>query len=213
MMAFENVAVQLVDLPPLDEGGYLEPWVFDIIRRADLVLVAVDLSADPLAQLERVEAILRRNKIGLLEEGEVQGWLNKPAVVLATKLDAEGAPETLEILRELMPERFPLLATSARTGEGLEALRERLFRALGVIRVYTKAPGKAADRGSPFVVPVGSTLEELAGRIHKDFLARLRYARVWGEGTFQGQMVQRDYLLREGDVVEFHIDQRLGEAQ
>jgi ribosome-interacting GTPase 1 len=207
MMPYENTAIQLVDLPPLFEG-YIESWVFDVLRRADLLLVVVDLSEDPLVQLESVEAVLRRNKIGLLEESEAAGWLDKPALVLATKLDVAGAEETLEIFREMIPERFPLAAVSAHSGQGLEGLGERIFRALGVLRVYTKAPGKEADLASPFVVPQGSTLADLAGRIHKDFLVKLKYARVWGDETFQGQMVQRDYPLREGDIVEFHIDQR-----
>lgn len=207
MMVFENTAFQLVDLPPISEG-YVESWVYDIIRRADLALVVVDLAADPLAQLEAVEALLRQNKIGLLEDGSASGWLNKRALVLAAKLDAPGAAETLEIFRELLPERFPLLAVSAHSGEGLPEIGRRIYRTLDLIRVYTKAPGKEADLGSPFVLPRGASIEGLAGRIHKDFLARLKYARVWGQQTFQGQMVQRDYVLHEGDVVEFHIDQR-----
>jgi len=207
MMPFENTAIQVVDLPPISEG-YVESWVYDVIRRADLVLLVVDLAADPLAQLKAVEAILRQNKIGLLEEGEGSGWLNKRAIVLATKLDLPEAQETLELFGELMPSRLPLLAASIPSGEGLEELAQRLYQALEIIRVYTKAPGKEADRGSPFVLPAGATVEELAGRIHKDFLGRLKYAKVWGRQTFQGQMVQRDYTLHEGDIVEFHIDQR-----
>jgi ribosome-interacting GTPase 1 len=208
MMAFENTTVQLVDLPPISEG-YLEPWVFDVIRRADVALLVVDLAVDPLAQLEAVEAILGENKLGLMDERSVQGWLSKPCLVVANKLDAPGAQETLELFHELMPQRLPLVAVSAHSGEGLPELAERVFRTLGVLRVYTKVPGKDVDRRSPFLVPEGSTMGDLAGRIHKDFLAKLRYARVWGDQTFQGQMVQRDYVLREGDVIEFHIDQRV----
>jgi len=211
MMPYENIAFQLVDLPPLSEG-FVEGWVYDIVRRADAVLVVVDLAADPLAQLEAVEAVLRANKIGLREEGSAQGWLNKPALVLAAKLDAPGATDTLEIFRELAPGRLPIVAASAETGEGVRELAEGIYAALDILRVYTKAPGKDPDNKSPFVMPRGATLEDLAGRIHKDFLAKMRYARVWGKETFQGQMVQRDYVLREGDVVEFHIDQRLDAA-
>lgn len=207
MMAFENTAFQLVDLPPVSEG-YVESWVWDIIRRADLVLVVVGLDADPLAQLERTVAALRQNKIGLLEPGQAQGWVDKPVLVVANKLDAPEAHETLELFGELAPPKFPVAAVSAHAGSGLAELGARIYEGLGIIRVYTKAPGKDPDLNSPFVLPAGATIEELAGRIHKDFLSRLKYARVWGSETFQGQMVQRDYRLHEGDVVEFHIDQR-----
>ncbi|MFH0811140.1 MAG: GTPase [Pseudomonadota bacterium] len=207
MMSFENVAIQLVDLPPISEN-YLEPWVPDVIRRADLVLLVVDLSEDPLAQLEAVEKILRQMKIGLIETNLTPGWHDKRTLVAANKLDAPEAAEVLDLFKELLPGRFSVLAVSAESGQGLEDLRQGIFRALEVLRVYTKAPGKDPDLRSPFVMPQGSTLADLAGRIHKDFLLRLKYARVWGKGTFQGGMVQRDYVLHEGDVVEFHIDAR-----
>jgi ribosome-interacting GTPase 1 len=32
----------------------------------------------------------------------------------------------------------------------------------------------------------------------------MTFARVWGTSTFDGQAVQRDYILAEGDVVEIH---------
>jgi ribosome-interacting GTPase 1 len=76
---------------------------------------------------------------------------------------------------------------------------------LGIIRVYSKAPGQAPDFNTPFVLKQGSTVEELAGKIHKDFVKNLKLARVWGEAVFDGQPVGRDYVLHEGDVVELHV--------
>jgi len=55
------------------------------------------------------------------------------------------------------------------------------------------------------VVPRDSTLEDLAGKIHKDFVTRLKYARIWGKAVYDGQMVQRDYILQDGDIVEIHV--------
>jgi ribosome-interacting GTPase 1 len=71
--------------------------------------------------------------------------------------------------------------------------------------VYSKAPGKERDEDSPFVLPRGSTLEMLAEKIHKDFAHKLKYARVWGTEVFDGQMVQRDYVLQDGDTAEMHL--------
>jgi ribosome-interacting GTPase 1 len=51
----------------------------------------------------------------------------------------------------------------------------------------------------------GSTLEDVAAKIHKDFVRNLKYARVWGSAVHDGQMVQRDYLLHDGDIVELHV--------
>jgi hypothetical protein len=40
--------------------------------------------------------------------------------------------------------------------------------------------------------------------IHKDFLERLKYARLWGRDEYSGQMVSRDHVLEDGDVIELH---------
>src|SRR5438876_8150944 len=52
MMSFENVRLQLVDLPPVS-SEYLESWAVQILRNADAVLWVVDLSDDDL--LERFD--------------------------------------------------------------------------------------------------------------------------------------------------------------
>jgi ribosome-interacting GTPase 1 len=88
------------------------------------------------------------------------------------------------------------------SGHNLERLKEMAFEQLGVIRVYSKAPGKGADLNVPVVVKKGTTVEELAGKIHKDLLKHLKSARVWGSGAFDGQMVAREYVLQDNDIVE-----------
>ena len=65
--------------------------------------------------------------------------------------------------------------------------------------------GKESDLTSPFVLKKGSTVEDFAAKVHKDFAEKLKLAKVWGQGVFDGQMVQRDYALHDGDVVELHI--------
>ena len=57
----------------------------------------------------------------------------------------------------------------------------------------------------PVVLPKGSTVIDLAEEIHKDFAKKLKYARVWGSGRFEGQRVTRDYVLEDGDIVELHV--------
>ena len=73
-----------------------------------------------------------------------------------------------------------------------------------MIRVYTKVPGRPADRSSPFTVPIGSTVLDLAHEVHRDLERSLKFAKVWGSGTFEGQTVRRDHGLRDADVVELH---------
>jgi ribosome-interacting GTPase 1 len=51
----------------------------------------------------------------------------------------------------------------------------------------------------------GSTVADFAGKVHQDFFKKLKSARVWGSAVFDGQMVQRDHVLYDGDVVELRI--------
>ena len=80
-----------------------------------------------------------------------------------------------------------------------------MYRYLNVIRVYTKKPGKPADMASPYTCPAGSTLLEMASLVHRDFAEKLKSARIWGTGVFDGQSVTRDHVLHDRDVVELHV--------
>src|SRR5262249_43160671 len=108
-------------------------------------------------------------------------------------------------VREFFGSRFPVVPVSTQTGEGLETIRAATYHLLGVLRVYTKIPGKPADRARPFTLPIGSTVLDLAREIHGSFEQSLKSARIWGTGVFDGQAVKRDHELHDGDVVELHI--------
>jgi ribosome-interacting GTPase 1 len=123
-------------------------------------------------------------------------------LVAVNKMDSPQLEEDFEVFRELSGTKLPCLGISARSGRNIMAFLERLYDLAEIVRVYTKQPGKEADRTTPFIVPVGSTLEELAGRIHNDFVGKLKYARIWGRAVRDGQMVQRDYVLQDKDVAE-----------
>ncbi len=206
MMKFENVQVQLVDLPPV-HPDFPESWLYQIIRNADAALLVLDLSdPDLLEDLETTLAQLANAKVRL-GQGELpptQGWLAIRTLLIANKLDAPDATSNLEVLQELYGERFAIQSVSAETGQGMDEMRRRIFMLLDVIRVYTKAPGKKLELTAPYILKRGSRLLDLALRVHHDFLTQLKYARVWGHGKFEGQMVNREYILQDKDVVELH---------
>ncbi len=206
MMAFEDIQFQLVDLPPVHPEIH-EPWLYQIIRNADAALLVVDLSdPDLLEDFETTLGELVKAKVhfdrGTIPEGP--GWLQKKALLVANKRDLIGAEENLEILRELYASRFDTVCVSAETGEGLEMLRRAVFEMLDLVRVYTKAPGHKLETTPPYVLRRGAHLIDLAALVHHDFVTQLKYARVWGHGKFEGQMVNRDYLLADKDIVELH---------
>jgi len=206
MMKFEDIQVQLVDLPPV-HPDFPESWIYQIIRNADAAILVVDLSdPDLLEDLETTLVQLEKAKVyvgGGAPRSEI-GWLTKRSLLVANKLDVEGASDMFALLKDLYGGRFEMLPVSAATGLGLEELRRRAFDLLEVIRVYTKAPGKKLELTAPYILKRGSRLVDLAVHVHHDFLTQLKYARVWGHGKFEGQMVNRDYLLADKDVVELH---------
>jgi len=207
MIPYENIKIQLVDLPPLSPD-HVEPWVFNILRGADLLLVVLDLSHDPLGELETLREMMRGQRIvilGLDEAGEEWGLYPKKAIIVGNKGDLDPEGENLTVLRELYGEGVPMIQVSAKEGRGLEELKRKVFSMLDIVRVYPKPPGKQPDMSNPVILRRGSTVEDLAEEIHKDFVKKLRYARIWGSARFDGQRVHRDWPLSDGDIVELHI--------
>src|SRR4029450_2166964 len=125
--------------------------------------------------------------------------------MIRKKYDQLASKDMCDILQELYGTRWPTLAVSATHGHNLEVLRRELYALLDIVRVYTKAPGKKPDLTAPFTMPRGSTVVEVAATVHKDFAAHLKFARIWGTEKYDGQMVQRDYVVQEGDVIELHM--------
>lgn len=208
MMPVANIQIQLIDTPPLNRD-YVESELIDLIRRADVIAIMVDLNTDPVKQLEETVKLLEEYRIvpRSFEEtsSEQRGWTFRPFLVLANKCDDASAEEHFDIFRELLEEEWPSLPLSATTGRNLEAFKERVVELLEIIRVYSKAPGKEPDLTAPFVLKQGSTVAGFAGKVHKDFQEKLKWAKIWGSGAYEGQMVNRDYVLHDGDVVELHI--------
>ncbi len=205
MMKFENIQIQLVDVPAIT-APQVDSWLPNVLRNADLLLIVVDLSQDPVTQVEAIIERLEKFRINLFDQAEVEPrTVQKRALIIGNKRDLEGAEEGYQRLSSRYGEEFPLVCLSAREGDGLEELGENIYRALDVIRVYTKAPGQPPDLTEPVVVKKGSTVEEVAESVHKDFRSKLKYAQVWGSGKFDGQQVKRQHVLQEGDIVELHI--------
>ena len=195
MMEFENIQIQLIDTPPLMPHS-IEPWLPPMLRGADALLVVVDLSDAPLAQMEAIITQLENMRVGLGE---------KKALIVGNKLDLDNASQNYIALKTEFKEQLPVIAISAKEGTGLEELKHETYQVLDIIRVYTKTPGQKPDLSDPIILTRGSTLEDAAASVHKDFLQRLEYARLWGSGKHDGLMVKRGHILQDGDVIELHV--------
>lgn len=147
---------------------------------------------------DRLRADLRTNIAKFYEEAEKRPFVAKRVGFG----DVRAKPEPLV---SSCAGRFTVVPVSPKRGDGLEQLREGVYKSLDIVRVYTKPPGEKADLTESSVVMRGSTVGDVAETVHKDFARNLEYAQAWGSGKFDGQRGRRDYILQDGNIGELHI--------
>jgi hypothetical protein len=207
MMPFEDIQIQLVDLPPMGNES-TDGWVSGILRVADALLLVLDITDDPEIQTELLIEQLERWRIYVLKSqiSDVGSFgVFKRALLVANKNDYPDTENNFIRLKERYGHLCLCISVSALKKENIEELKRAILEISGIIRVYSKPPGKDPDLSRPFTIPSGSTILELAGFIHKEFVPNLKYARIWGSARFGGQRVEKSYVLKDRDVVEFHI--------
>ena len=211
MLPFEDIFIQLVDTPPIANLS-TQGRLYGLLRMSDVLVVVVDLSSDPVSQvqegfqaLEEWGFVLLGNNRG---EEDLNAELGKPVIIVGNKADVPGSLDSFQSLESNLGENYPVLLVSAEEEVGFDELGEAIFRDLDIIRVYTKAPQQKKDavqRGAPFVLPQGSTVADASAYVHKDLVRSLKYAILWGRsGKFEGQHVGRDHRLHDGDLIELH---------
>lgn len=211
MMPYKDIQIQLVDTPPITPE-YMETWYPDLVKAADAAIMLIDplaVAPDPIDALRCIFDKLTAKKIEFIEDcGEAvpeHGWVCKKTLVVANKYDLPDTAENLDILQELLEIDFKVIPVSANTGHGLEALKERIYSMLNIIRVYSKIPGKKADLKDPFTLKKGSTVMDMARAVHKDFSEKLQFARIWSKTAYDGQRVNRRHILEDEDLIELHM--------
>ncbi len=265
MMHHKDVQIQLVEVPGLVEGASLGKGMgtqlLSVIRNADAVAIVLDLSQDPVKQMEillreferagiklnrrRPRVEIKRTSMGGIvingvenirgEVSEVMRMLRderihsaevtvkepvtleefadalddslvwRRAIIIANKGDAAGSRGNYSRLLKAYAERFKVIPVSARRGVNLDELKDAIYDLAGIIRIFTKSPGEEPAY-PPIAMKKGSTVIDVAKKIHKEFSRNFRYARVWGKSVkFPGQRVGADHVLEDGDVVEIHI--------
>jgi hypothetical protein len=265
MLQYKGIQIQLVDMPGLIEGVSLGKGMggplISAIRAVDAIVILVDLSVDPVKDLELIlkelEAKgLRINKkvpnieiqkiptggieiIGenflvecnsqdvkkILQEERVHNAIitikepvtltdifevldssleYKKAIIIGTKGDLPGSKEGLERLEKHV-KNFKVIPVSAINNVNLGILPFEIFSILGIIRVYTRSPGRDIDNEA-MPMKIDSTALDAAKKVHKNLYKNFKFARVWGDSAkFDGQRVGPEHVLRDGDIIEIHI--------
>lgn len=200
MIAYENIKIQLVDTPPLYADA--PPWLYGLYRNADVLLIVLDSTGEIEEDFAAIVNLLHERNVFIEKQdfGDV-----KQALVVLNKIEDidEVAPfkpfiETHKKCCEVLP----FLLHDRNSGD---VLKKKIFCVLKIIRVYTKKVGKPIVRDDPVVLREGATVLDAAEHIHKDFKKNLKFARLWNDGDYQGQRVEKHHVLVDGDVLEFHV--------
>ena len=207
MARYQDVPIELVDMPPIS-AEFVAPGQVGTYRHCDMIGVVIDLTGDIEEQwqvcidyLNAKRLITRENTLVRDEHGNS---LTKHFFCLGTKVD-EAGEGLLTLLAESTDYQCEFMEISSTTGHNLEVFMQKLFEWLDVVRVYAKPPGKPVDKRDPFTLTRGSTVQDLARLIHRELADKLKTARIWGTGVYDGQNVHLTHVLCDRDVVELHF--------
>ncbi|RME30906.1 GTP-binding protein [Candidatus Woesearchaeota archaeon] len=227
-MRSADLAVILVDVTRPEELAVIRREVYDTNIRLDQRKPDVRVKkkarggirigrtvATPLLDNATIEAILKEFRINnadvtirspitadelidVLEGNRVY----IPSVLVVNKADLATPEQLARVAQELKPD----LIMSAKRGDHLDELKELIFTRLDLIRIYLKEPGKPADMEVPLIMFRGSTVRAVCEKLHRDFVSKFKFARVWGPSArFAGQRLMLGHHLKDGDVLEIHL--------
>ena len=186
MIEFEDVRIQLVDLPPITPDT--PNWIFGMIRNGDLSLLVVDLSvSEPKKSLKELLDVMKDRNI------EFDGTHH--AIVIGNKADIRKV--SMSGITDLPIYYFSSLNPDY-------SLKRSIFEHLRMIRVYTKKPRKKFTPSEPLIMKRGSTVMDAANHLRKEFAQRLKYVRLWRTGM-NGILVERSFILEDQDIIELHF--------
>lgn len=176
MMLYNDLQFQLIEIPSKFDSESL-----DLLHSCDLIVVVLDATNNPDKQKDVLIKILRQHKLD-----------RKKLVMVKNKSRLCGLNQDIVCL-------------DAKESIGLDEIKERIWKSLNMIKVYTKSPNKPKDVPA-LALKKGSTVEDLAEEIHKDFVETFKFARIYNSTKFSGKKVGLEYKLQDDDVVEIHTE-------
>jgi ribosome-interacting GTPase 1 len=207
MVKYEDIKIEMVDMPPVT-ADHVASGQVGTYRHCDLIGIVIDLDGDMDEQWQTCIDFLESRRLIAGEKTPITdaygNMLAKKVFCLGSKADLVE-PGLLGLLTESSPYDMTFLELSVETGTGMDSLPQTLFGLLEIMRIYAKPPGKPVDMNDPFTLPTGSTVQDLARTIHRQMADKLKNARIWGTGVYDGQNVQLHHTLHDKDIVELHF--------
>ena len=181
MMEHHQTNIQLIEIPAIESEYYDK----GLVNTADTILTLIT----DLKQIKNIEK----------ELSHAQG----KKLLVFNKIDEYNEKEKRKISATLSSKKYNFVLISAKTKEGIEKLKDKIFQSFEKIRVYTKEPGKEKSP-RPIILEPGSTVRDVAEKILKGFSNKVKESKIWGPSSkFAGQKVGLQHELKDLDVVEF----------
>lgn len=181
MMHYDGANIQIIENPAIESEYYDK----GLANTADLLLIIVN----SLEEIKEIESIIGENI--------------KKKIIVFNRIDLFNENEKRKLQSTLQSKKYNFVTVSSITGEGLEELREKIFRSFEKLRIYTKEPGKEKSN-RPIILEPNATAKNVAEKILKGFSQKVKETKIWGPSSkFPGQIVGLNHRLKDLDVVEF----------
>ena len=208
MMTWNDVVIQLIDTPPVTDSHF-DPNVMNLVRACDAIVLCFDGGSDDgpdgaaevMQQLEQRKTKLS-DHTGFDEDDF--SVLHVNTLMVVTRSDDSGCADRLEYFDEMVEEAPPRFLVELERAESVEETRDKIYQMLHLVRAYTKVPGKPAVYEDPYALPEGSTVLDVAEKVHKELADKLKFAKVWSDGEKDVQSVGTDHVVKDRDMIELH---------
>jgi small GTP-binding protein len=181
MMFYDGTSIQVIENPAIESECYDK----GITHTTDILLILVN----SIKEIEEIQ--------------ETIGEYNKKRIIVFNKSDLLNENEKRKLQSTLQSKKYNFVIVSTLTMEGIEELKEKLFRSFNKLRIYTKEPGKEKSN-RPIILEPGATAKDIAEKILKGFSEKVKETKIWGPSSkFPGQIVGLNHRLMDLDVVEF----------
>ncbi len=181
---YSGCHIQIIDLPPIGSENFDN----GIANNTDLILIVIE----KIHEIEHIQGLIK-NK-------------SSKKIIVFNKIDLYDENTKRKIYETMKSKRYNFVLVSAETGEGIDELKEKIFKSFNIIRIYTRQPGKKQDE-VPVIMPPESTLEQVAEKILHGYSKKVKFAKIWGPSSkFPSQQVGLKHVLKDKDIVEFYTE-------
>ena len=216
--AYEQLRADLYDNDVRPDGSKPNMTIAETGRGGISVTSSADLNVDE----GTVREVLREHgyvnadvtireplDVDRLIDGTMDNRVYLPSLVAVNKgdlIDREYLGTVHENLRDVGIDPDEVVVISAEAEKGLDALRERIWADLDLVRVYMEKPGRGVDYEEPLVLRAGETIGDACEKLGGRFRERFQFARVTGASAkHDGQQVGRDHELADEDVLRITL--------